>query len=73
VGSIFDLAVVAVAILVCISMVLLAWTLGVSITNAMRRGRASVIRGRLEMAVMERRLRDAMKVTSTTDTDEGDQ
>jgi hypothetical protein len=74
VGSFFDLAVVAVAALVCISLVLLAWTLGVSITNAMRRGRASIIDARLELAGMERRLRAAMKATAATDkADEGDE
>ena len=74
-GSILDLAVIAVAVLVCISLVLLAWTLGVSITNAMRRGRASVIDTRLELATMERRLRQAMRATAATDgrTDEGDE
>jgi hypothetical protein len=75
VGDLFDLAVIAVAVLVCISLVLLAWTLGVSITNAMRRGHASVIDTRLELATMERRLRHAMRATTETDgrTDEGDE
>jgi hypothetical protein len=71
VGSILDLAVIAVAVLVCISLVLLAWTLGVSITNVMRRGRAAVIDARLEMATMERRLRNAIRATARTD--EGDE
>ena len=70
-GSILDLAVIAVAVLVCISLVLLAWTLGVSITNVMRRGRAAVIDARLEMATMERRLRNAIRATARTD--EGDE
>jgi hypothetical protein len=75
VGSILDMAVIAVAVLVCISLVLLAWTLGVSITNALRRGRASVIDTRLELATMERRLRHAMRATAETDgrRDEGDE
>lgn len=74
-GAILDMAVIAVAVLVCISLVLLAWTLGVSITNAMRRARASVIDGRLELATMERRLRQAMRATAGPDgrTDEGDE
>ncbi len=74
-GSILDMAVIAVAVLVCISLVLLAWTLGVSITNTMRRGRASVIEARLEMATMERRLRHALRATAGAEsqTDEGDE
>ena len=36
-GSILDLAVIAVAILVTITLGLLAWTLGVSTTRALRR------------------------------------
>ena len=70
-GSILDMAVIAVAVLVCISLVLLAWTLGVSITNAMRRGRAGIIDARLELAVMERKLRTAMRATESSD--EGDE
>jgi hypothetical protein len=73
VGSFFDLAVIAMAVLVCISLVLLAWTLGVSITNVMRRGRAAVIDARLEMAVMERKLRAAMRATASGQSDEGDE
>jgi hypothetical protein len=75
VGSFFDLAVVAVAVLVCISLVLLAWTLGVSITNVMRRTRAGIIDARLELAGMERRLRSAMKATAeaSASADKGDE
>jgi hypothetical protein len=57
VASILDLAVVALAVMVCLSMILLAWTLGVSITGVLRRTRASLISARLDMAVAERRLR----------------
>jgi hypothetical protein len=57
VESIFDVAVIAMALMVCISMILLAWTLGVSITGVLRRTRASLISARLDMAVAERRLR----------------
>jgi hypothetical protein len=39
VGSILDLAVVVLAVMVCVSMGLLAWTLGVSITGGHMPGR----------------------------------
>jgi hypothetical protein len=61
VGSILDLAVVALAVMVCISMVLLAWTLGVGVTGVLRRTRASLINARLDMAVAERRLRSTAR------------
>jgi hypothetical protein len=57
VGSILDLAVIAVAILVSITLGLLAWTLGVSATRALRRLRRDILLARLELAVAERRLR----------------
>jgi hypothetical protein len=57
VASILDLAVIALAVMVCISMALLAWTLGVSVTAALRRLRRDVILVRLELAVAARRLR----------------
>lgn len=47
--------------MVCISMVLLAWTLGVGITGVLRRTRASLINARLDMAVAERRLRSTVR------------
>ena len=47
--------------MVCISMILLAWTLGVSITGVLRRTRASLINARLDMAVAERRLRSTAR------------
>ena len=56
-GSILDLAVIAVAILVSITLGLLAWTLGVSTTRALRRLRRDILLARLELAVAERRLR----------------
>ena len=56
-GSILDLAVVAVAILVSITLGLLAWTLGVSTTRALRRLWRDILLARLELAVAERRLR----------------
>jgi hypothetical protein len=57
VGSILDLAVIAVAILVCVTLGLLAWTLGVSTTRALRRARRDVLLARLQVATAERRLR----------------
>ena len=47
-GSILDLAVIAVAILVSITLGLLAWTLGVSTTRALRRLRRDILLARLE-------------------------
>ncbi|HEX3220041.1 MAG TPA: hypothetical protein VHU77_08460 [Candidatus Limnocylindria bacterium] len=60
-GSLLDFAVVALAVMVCVSMGLLAWTLGVSITGVLRRTRLSMVNARLELAVAERRLRDAAR------------
>jgi hypothetical protein len=57
VGSILDLAVVAVAILVSITLGLLAWTLGVTTTRALKRARRDVLLARLQLATAERRLR----------------
>jgi hypothetical protein len=71
VGDLFDLAVIAVAVLVCISLVLLAWTLGVSVTAAIRRTRAEVIEARLGLAVTERKLRGTAK--SMRQPSEGDE
>ena len=56
-GSILDLAVIAVALLVSITLGLLAWTLGVSTTRALRRVRRDILLARLQVAVAERRLR----------------
>jgi hypothetical protein len=57
VGSILDLAVIAVAILLCTTLGLLAWTLGVSTTRALRRARRDLLLARLRLATAERRLR----------------
>jgi hypothetical protein len=57
VGSILDVAVIAVAILVSVTLGLLAWTLGVSTTRALRRARRDLLLARLQMATAERRLR----------------
>ncbi len=56
-GSILDLAVIAVAILVSITLGLLAWSLGVSTTRALRRVRRDILLARLQLATAERRLR----------------
>jgi hypothetical protein len=55
---VLDLAVVLLALMVCASMSLLAWTLGVSITGVLRRTRGSLVDARLQLAVAERRLRE---------------
>jgi len=57
VGSILDVAVIAVAILVSITLGLLAWTLGWSTTRALRRTRRDLLLARLAVATAERRLR----------------
>ena len=56
VGDLLDIAVVALAVLVCGSMLLLAWTLGVSIPLALRRARTDLVVARLTLARAERRL-----------------
>lgn len=76
-ASFLDLAVIALAVMVCISMALLAWTLGVTVTGGLRRARRELIEARIEMAVLERRLRGAAAspsvVTGHGQTDEGDE
>jgi hypothetical protein len=61
VGPLLDLAVVALAVMVCGSLVLLAWTLGVSISKALRRFRRDIFAARLQVIRSERRLRDAVE------------
>jgi hypothetical protein len=61
VASVLDLAVALLALMVCVTMGLLAWTLGVSIPAVLRRSRASLLQARLELAVAERRLRHAAR------------
>ena len=51
-----DLAVVGLAILVSGTLVLLAWTLGVSAVAAVQRARHQVILTRLQLAILERRM-----------------
>jgi hypothetical protein len=76
VASILDLAVIALAVMVCISMALLAWTLGVTLTGVLRRTRRELIDARIEMAVLERRLRGASSASAEAGpapADEGDE
>ena len=61
VAPILDLAVVVLAVMVCVSLGLLAWTLGVSITRVLRRTRENLVNTRLELTVAERRVREAAK------------
>jgi hypothetical protein len=57
VASILDLAVVALAVMVCGTLGLLAWTLGITVPIAARRARRNVADKRARLAVAERRLR----------------
>jgi hypothetical protein len=56
VGPILDLAVIALSVLVCASLALLAWTLGVTGVQAIREERARVDRARARVASLEREL-----------------
>jgi hypothetical protein len=60
VGPLLDLAVVALAVMVCGSLVLLAWTLGVSTPRALRRSRRELFAARLQVTRAERRLRETV-------------
>jgi hypothetical protein len=62
VGPLLDLAVVALAVMVCGSLVLLAWTLGVSTPRALRRYRRELFAARLQVTRAERRLRETVDV-----------
>lgn len=73
-ASILDLAVIALAVMVCISMALLAWTLGVTIPAGLRRTRRELVFARLELAVAERKLRTLTGAASTASpASEGDE
>jgi hypothetical protein len=61
VGPLLDLAVVALAVMVCGSLLLLAWTLGVSTPRALRRFRRELFAARLQVTRSERRLRNAVE------------
>jgi hypothetical protein len=70
VAPILDLAVVVLAVMVCVSVGLLAWTLGVSITRVLRRTRENLVTTRLDLTVAERRLREtaqALREARTTE------
>jgi len=56
VGDLLDLAVIALAVMVSVSLLMLAWTLGVSTPLALRRARTDLIVARLTLARAERRL-----------------
>lgn len=56
-ASIYDLAVVALALMVCGTLGLLAWTLGITIPTALRRMQRDVLEARLRLVIAERRLR----------------
>jgi len=71
VASILDLAVIALAVMVCGTLGLLAWTVGITIPSALRRARRDVLQARLSTAVVERRLRTLARAIGRTD-DEGD-
>lgn len=60
-ASILDLAVVALAVMVCGTLGLLAWTLGVTIPRAARRARRDVTNARYRVAIAEGRLRRLTK------------
>jgi hypothetical protein len=54
VGPILDLAVIALSVIVCVSLALLAWTLGVTGVAAIRGERARVVALRERLPVVER-------------------
>ena len=60
-ASILDLAVVALAVMVCGTLGLLAWTLGVTIPRAARRARRDVTGARYRVTTAEGRLRRLTK------------
>jgi hypothetical protein len=60
VGPILDLAVIALSVLVCGSLGLLAWTLGVTGVQAVRLERARVADARARLAVDHRSLPEQM-------------
>lgn len=56
-ASILDLAVVALAVMVCGTLGLLAWTLGITVPAAARRTRGTIANQRVRLMEAERRLR----------------
>jgi hypothetical protein len=71
VASILDLAVIALAVMVCGTLGLLAWTVGITLPNTLRRVRRDVLRARLATVVVERRLRTLAGAAGRMD-DEGE-
>ncbi|HEX5395663.1 MAG TPA: hypothetical protein VFX74_01095 [Candidatus Limnocylindria bacterium] len=59
-GPILDLAVIALSVLVCGSLGLLAWTLGVTGVQAVRLERARVADARARLAAVHRSLPEQM-------------
>jgi hypothetical protein len=57
VASILDLAVVALAVMVCGTLGLLAWTLGIAVPRAALRARRDIANQRARLVHAERRLR----------------
>lgn len=55
-GPVLDLAVVALSVLVCLSLALLAWTLGVTGVRAVREERARMAALRTQLGERERML-----------------
>ncbi len=60
-ASILDLAVVALAVMVCGTLGLLAWTLGITVPVAALRARRDIAIQRARLAQAERRLRSLTK------------
>lgn len=55
-GPILDLAVVAIAVMVGATLLLLAWTLGVTGVQRVRETRRRMLLARLQLAIIERRV-----------------
>ena len=70
-ASILDLAVIALAVMVCGTLGLLAWTVGITFPNALRRARRDVLKARLATLLVERRLRTQARAARRLD-DEGE-
>ena len=62
-GLVLEAAVVALALLVCASLGLLAWTLAIGGRQAVRPERERVSAARAELATAERRLRSRLAAT----------
>jgi hypothetical protein len=71
VASILDLAVIALAMMVCGTLGLLAWTMGIALPKALHRARRDLLQARLAVVVTERRLRALAAADGRTDS-EGD-